>query len=155
KMVPTDSVETFCTDGVHLSYSPCFVESGAILNPPGPLGPDEVEYILGPHELGHLFLGHHFRSNKEKDKSRANIAADLALYSLLKEMGIEPPTARMEEFMVTPGKFRLEEGHDMEWYLAKLVEQDEERKGKGRDDGNPSSGGNHSDEQGDATPAPP
>lgn len=139
ELVGDDKAITFCVDGKRLTYSPDFVEHGRMLNPPGPLTIEEVTWVLY-HEMGHLFLGHHLRMFPELSMDRQNIAADLALNSLLchQECG---PSRRFLDFIVAPesGAYAdLKHGLDFETYLKQLPES-ESKKPK-QDGGTPGEG---------------
>ncbi len=111
KITPTDKVPTFATNGPELFYNPAFAERWNIA---------EVTWII-LHEAGHVFLGHHLRADEMPERTRANVAMDLALNWLIRDQRMSPALA---EFACIPGtgKFAGFAGdRSAEFYYDKLA----------------------------------
>jgi predicted metal-dependent peptidase len=106
-LVADETRETMATDGVSLRYSPAFVTG---------LSPDELLGVLA-HEVLHNALAPPFR-RAGRDRSRWNVACDLAANPLLLKVGFQLPEGRL-----VPGEGRYTElpvGLSAEEYYARL-----------------------------------
>lgn len=111
KLVETQEVPTMATDGPTLFYNPEFTLGNTCA--------ENAWLVL--HEAGHVWLGHHIRL-ATYERKQANIAADLALNSIIRE---QAPPGFMAKWLL-PGKgqyAKLPMGKDAEFYYAKLGSQ--------------------------------
>jgi len=74
------SIDTACTDGEHIRYSPAFMDSLTV---------DEIAGVLA-HEVMHITLLHHCRMGG-RDLEQWNIACDYAINPLLIKAGLTLP----------------------------------------------------------------
>lgn len=72
EMIPDASVPTFCTNGIHIRYSPKFLAE---------LSDEEVKGVLA-HEVAHCALGHLWRMDA-RHPMKWNVATDFAINALL------------------------------------------------------------------------
>ena len=70
KFALDESVQTACTDGVYITFSPKFLEE---------LSDRELDFVM-MHEIMHVVLQHCMRG-KDKEAERYNIACDIVVNS--------------------------------------------------------------------------
>ncbi len=108
-----ESVETACTDGTVIRWNPAFVDS---------LSNDEVFGVL-VHELMHIALLHTVIAKQYAGQfDLLNIAADLAINSMLDDAGIV-----LTADCMMPGRAAYAEFpamKSMEWYMRELQQQE-------------------------------
>lgn len=120
KIVEDSGIETACTNGKYLRYSPEWIDK---------LSSQIVKGIM-LHEVAHVLFAHHVRRG-DRDPRLWNVAADLAINSHLEpwynNLGI---LSDLKGDGVAAGIFPLEgnylsmpPGKSAEWYYTKLVEE--------------------------------
>ena len=75
-----ESIETACTNGAWIRYSPSFVDTLPI---------EEVDGLM-IHEILHAAMRHHMRMGS-RDPDRWNVASDIVINHLIDEMGVRLP----------------------------------------------------------------
>ena len=77
------TIETMCTDGQHIWWSPDFVEK---------MHQQNAQYNMAiiAHEVAHIVLHHHLRRG-ERDPELWNIACDFVVNLILKDAGFDLP----------------------------------------------------------------
>lgn len=108
------TVETACTDGSCIRWNPEFIDT---------LDDAEVLFVL-LHELLHIGLLHNVVSRHYDDHKRLNIAADLAVNSILKDIGV-----KLTANCLVPGagQFKdFEHGKSLEHYYRILQSEADE-----------------------------
>ena len=73
KWVHDDSIPTACTDGLTVRWNSNFIKG---------LSKPEATFIAG-HEVLHVILKHHLRTQKHHDPETANIAMDYVINAML------------------------------------------------------------------------
>jgi predicted metal-dependent peptidase len=108
------SVETACTDGSSIRWNPEFVT-----------GVDDAELLaVLMHELLHIGLLHNVVACQYEDHDRLNIAADLAVNSILGDMKCKLPKGALK---AGEGEFvHLEHGKSMEHYYRQIQEMEDD-----------------------------
>ena len=94
-----------------LYYDPEFVAKTPV---------DELAGVL-LHETAHLLLTHHKRFRSDMDHDLWNVAADLAINSMLTSAGIKLPTNGL-----FPKDHGLPDGKSAEWYYRELSQKQEQ-----------------------------
>lgn len=85
RLEPDPSIETACTDGARIKYSPAFIEG---------LNDAQLKGLLA-HEVLHCTNGHPWRM-EHRDPRKWNTAADLAINPLLIDAGFTLPADGLE-----------------------------------------------------------
>jgi len=114
RVVEDVTASTAWTDGTHLGYSPAFVNS---------LSPAELAGIIA-HEVMHCAGGHPWRLAAGlgfTDRKRANVAADYAINSILRDAGLTLPAGAL----IDPQW----DGRSAEWIYARLPAADDSDQG--------------------------
>lgn len=108
------SVKSACTDGSSIRWNPEFVS-----------GIDDAElFAVLMHELLHIGLLHNVVAGLYEDHDRLNIAADLAVNSILGDMKCKLPKGCL---VAGQGEFaHLEHGKSMEHYYRNLQEMEDD-----------------------------
>lgn len=137
KFALDESIQTACTDGVYITFSPKFLEE---------LSDRELDFVM-MHEIMHVVLQHCMRG-KEKEAKRYNIACDIVVNSnILLENKMNPGSITLKKYGVsihqTPNgkegyEFTAEQVYDMLPVMANGG-------GKGKGDGKARGDGDGSD----------
>lgn len=107
-------VKSACTDGTVIRWNPTFIDEQN----------DKQLFGTMLHELMHIALLHPTVAANFEDKDRMQVAADLAVNSILQDMGVKLP-----EGIVMPGEGQfshLEKLQSLEQYYHLLSEMDDE-----------------------------
>lgn len=107
------TIETACTDGSSIRWNPDFCET---------INNGQLLGVL-VHELMHIGLLHCVVAINYDDKKLLNIAADLAINSIIKQMGLTLPAGAL-----LPGEGRfahLPLNQSMEFYYRALQDEDQ------------------------------
>ena len=108
------SIKTACTDGSSVRWNPEFIDT---------LPDNELHGIL-LHELMHIGLLHNVVAKFYPDHDRLNIAADLAVNSILDSIGAELPAYVLR---AGEGEFiNLPPGKSLEFYYAELSKKSDD-----------------------------
>ena len=83
RIMEDDTIETMCTDGHHIWWSPDFVER---------MNQQNAQYNMTviAHEVSHIVLHHHLRRG-ERDPELWNIACDFVVNLILQDAGLALP----------------------------------------------------------------
>jgi len=91
KFALDESVQTACTDGVYITFSPKFLEE---------LSDRELDFVM-MHEIMHVVLQHCMRG-KDKEAERYNIACDIVVNSnILLENKMNPGSITLKKYGVS------------------------------------------------------
>ena len=109
-----DTVETACTDGSSIRWNPNFIDT---------LTDAELHGVL-LHELLHIGLLHNVVACQYEDHDRLNIAADLAVNSILGAMNVKLPA---DALIAGEGEFsHLDPGKSLEHYYCELAKMEDD-----------------------------
>lgn len=135
-LVERSDIRTMATDGVHLFFSPTFMDT---------LTRDEIIGVVA-HEVLHCAAGHCWRKDG-RDHTRWNVACDYAINSIIIDAGMTLPKGRLHDAQWA--------GKSAEYIYARLPQDnDQQQAAAGADDGNDDASGDNACGCGEVLDAP-